>query len=167
MDCVCVPFRGWISKTNDLITFEQGMVVGARLTGLCLELHRYWVFHTRQFSVCIKNGPPPKWHPAILTQLCEALESTWASIPMERFRHLVESIPRQIEVVVRAKVAGGFNIMKMFLMFCRHRHTSTHTQLIIPLIEHLVSWSAYGHSLCFLYSCDTFNCIHSESVKCK
>jgi hypothetical protein len=29
------------------------------------------------------NGPPPKGHPANLTQLWEALESTWASIPVE------------------------------------------------------------------------------------
>jgi hypothetical protein len=40
-----------------------------------------------------------------LTQLWEALESTWASIPVERFRHLVESMPRRIEAVLRAK--GG------------------------------------------------------------
>ena len=39
----------------------------------------------KQFAVCIKNGPPPKGHPANLTQLWEALKSTWASIPVERF----------------------------------------------------------------------------------
>ena len=62
-----------------------------------------WAFHTQQFPVCIKNGPPPKGHPANLTQLWEALESTWASIPVERFRHLVESMPRQIEAVLKGK----------------------------------------------------------------
>ena len=46
--------------------FELGMVVG---TGLCQELQRYWVLHTQQFPVCIKNGPPAKGHPANLTQL--------------------------------------------------------------------------------------------------
>uniref|UniRef100_A0A4W5JDV5 HDGF like 3 n=1 Tax=Hucho hucho TaxID=62062 RepID=A0A4W5JDV5_9TELE len=45
------------------------MVVGARRTGLCQELQRFWVFHTQQFPVCINNGPPPKGHPANLTQL--------------------------------------------------------------------------------------------------
>ena len=35
-----------------------------------------WVFHAQQFPVCIKNGPPLKGHPANLTQLWEALEST-------------------------------------------------------------------------------------------
>ncbi|KAM9479246.1 protein furry homolog-like isoform 33-T40 [Salvelinus alpinus] len=43
------------------------------------------LFKAQQFPVCINNGPP------------NALESTWASIPVERFRHLVESIPRRIE----------------------------------------------------------------------
>ena len=38
-------------------------------------------------------------------QLWEALESTWASIPVECFRHLVESMPQRIEAVLRAK--GG------------------------------------------------------------
>ena len=37
----------------------------------------------------IKNGPPPKGHPANWTQLWEILESTWTSIPTE---HLGESI---------------------------------------------------------------------------
>ena len=53
--------------------------------------------------MCIKNGPPPKGHPANLTQLWEALESTWASILVEHFRHLVESTPRRIEAVLMAK----------------------------------------------------------------
>ena len=65
--------------------FELGMVVGARLTGLCQELQSCWVFHAQQLPVCIKNDPPPTGHPANLTQLWEALESTWASIPVEHF----------------------------------------------------------------------------------
>jgi hypothetical protein len=69
------------------------------------ELQRCWVFDAQKFPVCIKNGPPPKGHPANLTQLWEALESTWASIPAEHFRHLVETMPRRIEAVLRVK--GG------------------------------------------------------------
>jgi hypothetical protein len=57
--------------------------------------------------MCIQNGPPPKGDPVNLTQLWEALESTWASIPVEHFRHLVDYMPRQIEAVLRAKVWGG------------------------------------------------------------
>ena len=56
-------------------------------------------------SLCIKNGPPPKVHPANLTYLWKALESTGASIPVERFRHLAESMPQQIKYALRAK--GG------------------------------------------------------------
>ncbi|CDQ96164.1 unnamed protein product [Oncorhynchus mykiss] len=63
--------------------FEQGgMVVGARRTGWCQELQRCWVFHTQQFPVCIKNGPPPKRTSSQFdATVGEALESTWASIP--------------------------------------------------------------------------------------
>jgi hypothetical protein len=43
---------------------------------VCQELQLFWVFHAQQFPVCIKNGPPPKGHPANLIQLWEALEST-------------------------------------------------------------------------------------------
>ena len=75
-----------MGKTKYLSAFERGLVVGARHTGLCQKLQRCWVFYAQQFPVCIKNGPPPKGHPANLTQLCEALEATWASIPVERFR---------------------------------------------------------------------------------
>jgi hypothetical protein len=75
-----------MGKTQYLSAFEWGMVVGAERTGLCHELQRCWVFHTQQFPVCIKNGPPPKGHPANLLQLWDALESTWASIPVERYR---------------------------------------------------------------------------------
>jgi hypothetical protein len=68
------------------------------------------------FPMCIKNGPPPKGHPAHLTQLWEALESTWASIPVE---HFVQSIPRQIEAVLRAKGGGVlmFGILSVSLYY--------------------------------------------------
>ena len=84
-----------MEKTKDLSAFERGMVVGPRRISLCQELQRCWVFHTQQFPVCIKNGPLPKGHPTILTQLWETLELTWASNPVERFRHLVGSIATQ------------------------------------------------------------------------
>ncbi|CDQ76493.1 unnamed protein product [Oncorhynchus mykiss] len=48
---------------------------------------------SQQFPVFVKDGPLPKGHPANLTQLWEALESTWASIPVERFQPLVELLP--------------------------------------------------------------------------
>ena len=82
------------------------------------EVQRCWVFHAQRFPMCIKSGPPSKGHPANLTQLWEALETTWASIPVERFWHLVESMPWGIEAVLRAKGEGvQLNIRKVFLMF--------------------------------------------------
>ena len=96
-----------MGKTTYLSAFERGMVVGARHTRLFQELQSCCVFHAQQFPLCIKNGPPPKGHPANLTQLWEALESTWASIPVEHFRHLVEYIPQRIKAVLRGK--GGYN----------------------------------------------------------
>ena len=74
-----------MGKTKHWSAFEQGLVVGTKHTGLCQELQRCWVFHFQQFPVCIKNGPPPKGHPANLTQLWEALEATWPSLSGERF----------------------------------------------------------------------------------
>ena len=79
--------------------------LSAFLNGVCQELQRCWSFHAEQFPVCFKNGPPPKGQPANLTQLWEALESTWTCIPVELFRHLVESMPQQTEDVLTAK--GG------------------------------------------------------------
>ena len=94
-----------MGKTKYVIAFGQGMVVCARRTGLCQELQCCWVFQAQQFSGCIKNGSLPKGHPAYLTQLREALESVWASIPVERFGDLVLSMPQRMEAVLRAK--GG------------------------------------------------------------
>jgi hypothetical protein len=47
------------------------------------------MLHVQQFPVCIKNGPPAIRHPVNLTRLWKALESTWASIPVECFWHIV------------------------------------------------------------------------------
>ena len=96
-----------MGKTKDISVFEWGMVVGARRTGLAQELQHCWVSPARQLPVCIKNGPPPKGHTVNFTQLWEALESTSASIPVELFRHLVESMPQLIEAVLRA--IGGWS----------------------------------------------------------
>ena len=67
---------------------------------MCQELQHCWVFHAQQFPGCIKNGPPVN-----LTQLLDAFESTRASISVERFQNLIESMLQQTEAVLRAK--GG------------------------------------------------------------
>ena len=73
MDCVCAIQRVNGKDTN-VSVFERGMVVGPKRTCLYQELQRRWVFHAQQFPVCIKNDPPPKGHPAILSQLLKGLE---------------------------------------------------------------------------------------------
>ena len=110
IDCLCVPFRGWMSKTKYVSVLEQGMVVGASRTCLWQELKCCWVFHAQQFSVWIKNGRPPKGHPVNLTQLREALESTWATIPVER------CWPTPCRVNIR-KVFLMFGIVSVFSCF--------------------------------------------------
>ena len=70
---------------------------------MCQELQRCWIFHAQQFPVYIKNDPPPKEHPANLSQLWEALESAWASIYVERFRQLVESSPNKLKLFLGQK----------------------------------------------------------------
>ena len=99
-----------MGKTKYLSAFEQVMVVG-----LCHELQPCWVFHAQQFPVCIKNGPPPKGHPANLTPMLLTVLSTWASILWNTFDTFVESMLRQITAVLRAE--GQINI-KVFLMCC-------------------------------------------------
>ena len=98
---VCHSEGEWASPK---IEVPLNWVVGARRTGLCQELQRCWVFHGQKCPVCIKNDPPLKGHPANLTQLWEALQSKWASSPMEPFQHMVESMPRRIVAVLRANV---------------------------------------------------------------
>ena len=83
-----------MSKTKDLSAFEWGMVVGAGAPVCVKNCNAAGLFHSQQYTVCIKNGPAPKGNSANLTQLWEALESTRASITVERFQHLVKSMPR-------------------------------------------------------------------------
>ena len=97
--CTCAIQRV-NGNTNDLRAFDQGRVVGARHNGLNVSrtatlLGLLLGFHAHPFIVCIKNGPPPKGHAANWKQLREALESTCTSIPVEGFRHLVESTLRR------------------------------------------------------------------------
>jgi hypothetical protein len=100
---VCVCHSEWMGKTIYLSVVERGMVVGARHTGLCRELQCCWVFHAQQFPVCIKNGPPPKGHPANLTKLWDTLESIPCA-PMNRG-------------CSEGKKGVQLNIRKVFLMF--------------------------------------------------
>ena len=74
-----------MGKTKNVSAFERGMKVVGVL--FCVKnCNAAGFFLTQQIPVCIKNVPPTKGHPANLTQLWEASESTWASIPVEHFQ---------------------------------------------------------------------------------
>ena len=118
----------WMGKTKYWIAFERGMVVGAR--------------HT--VYVCIKNCPPPKRQPDNFTQLWEASVSTWASIPAEHFRHLVESMSDELRLFWMQN-GVQLSTRKVFLMFgtlsvylrCTgtiDRHTHGDTPCIPPIL---------------------------------
>jgi hypothetical protein len=55
--------------------------------------------------------------PATLTQLWEALESTWASIPVECSQHLGSPCPDELRLFWGQKKVQ-LDIGKVFLMFC-------------------------------------------------
>jgi hypothetical protein len=71
----------------------------------------------KPLPMCTKKGPPPKGHPSHLTQLWEILAPTRTSIPVELFRHLVESMPRWIEGC-SGQNGVQLNSRMVFLMFC-------------------------------------------------
>ena len=79
-------------------------------TQVCVKNCKVSEFFT-QFPMLIKSGPPPKGHPANLTQLWEALESIWASIPVECF------CPDELRLFLRAKGGLQLNIRKVVLTF--------------------------------------------------
>ena len=98
LDCVCVPFRGWMGKTKYLSAFERGMVVGARRTGLSVSRTAPLLsFSTLNSFLCVSRMVTDQ---RTSSQLDRTLESIgvkhWASIPVERFRYLVESMPRRM-----------------------------------------------------------------------
>ena len=98
-----------MGKTKDGSVFGgYGNVVDARRTGLSVSRTATLLGFTRSTVSHVYQEytwETPKGHPANLTQLWEALESTWSSIPVECFRHHVESMPSRIEATLRAK--GG------------------------------------------------------------
>ena len=104
--------------------------------------------------MCIKRRPPPKRHPDNLTQLWEALESTWAHIPVELVRHLVESIPQRIEAVLRAKEGVLLDIRKVFYMFC--------TLIVCHLADTFIQSS---NCILFLIGCHGWNQTHDPVEK--
>ena len=108
----CVPFRWWDKIFKCLWTGY-----GSRC-----QVHRFvsrtaMLLGFSRFPVCIKNGPPPKRHPANLTQLWKALDqhgpaSLWNALTPCRLHALTNWACSE------GKVRGvKLNISKVFLMF--------------------------------------------------
>jgi hypothetical protein len=114
-----------MGKTKDLSTFEQGMVRTAMLLG----------FSPSTVSMCIKNGPPRKGHSANLTQLWEALESRWASIP-GMLSTPCSPCPDELRLF-RGQRGVQLNIRKVFPMFCTLSIFSAGMSLLNLIIMYL------------------------------
>ncbi len=100
-----------MGKKEDLSDFERGMVVGARWAGLSISktadllgfspdlnpIEHLWDVVEREIRIMDVQ-------PTNLQQLRDAIMSIWTKISEECFQHLVESMPRRIKVVLKAKV---------------------------------------------------------------
>ena len=105
-DCVCVPFRGWMVKTHFLNAFEHLCANNCNAAG-CFTLNSFpcvsrTVHHPKDIQ--------PTWH-----NCGKHWSHNWASIPVERFWHLVEYAPTNWGSSEGQKVQ--LNIRKVFL-FC-------------------------------------------------
>jgi hypothetical protein len=114
-DMNCVPFRGWTGKTKYLSVFELGGRCQAHWFECVKNCNAAGLFMLNSI-LCIKNGSPPKGHPATLTQLWEALESTWASIHVWNAFDNLHALTNWSCSGVKGGVQ--LNSRTVFLMFC-------------------------------------------------
>ena len=112
------------------------MILDARRTGLSVSRTAMLLgFHSQQFPVCTMNYPPPKGHPANLTQL-------WGSIGVNMGQHHCGTLSTPCnQCLDKLRLFWGqkgvqLNIRKVFLMFCTlsvythycvYTHTHSHT----------------------------------------
>ena len=93
-----------MGKAKYLSALEWGMVVGVK------NCNAAGFFTLSSFFFVSRMVHHPKdIQPTLHNCGMEALES-WASIPVECFQHLVESMPRRIEAVLRTKGGGGVTL---------------------------------------------------------
>ena len=137
-----IVYVGEWARQHILKCLWTGNEVPGTPVWVCQELQRCWVYHAQQLLVYIKNGPLHKGHPVNLTQLWVALESTWASIPVERLRYLVES-----NAPTKSKLFWGLkgvqhNSRKVFLMFCTLSVFEPFKQITLYLYSTFQTWNA-------------------------
>jgi hypothetical protein len=108
---VCHSEGEWARQKS---AFERGMVEGARLSRTATLLG----FYTQPFPVCIKNGPPPKGHPANLTTVGSN------GVNMGQHPCGTLSAPCRVQALMNLTCSEGksggvqLNIRKMSVMFC-------------------------------------------------
>jgi hypothetical protein len=115
---LCTHIHRVNGQDKDLSALERGMIIGARRPGLSMLR----TTTLQGFSHSTVSGVYQEWSTTRRTssQLDTTVGSigvSWSSVPMERFQHLVESMPQQIETVLRSKWRVKLNIRKVFLMF--------------------------------------------------
>ncbi len=93
-----------MGKKGDLGDFECGMVVGARRAGLSISKTADLLGFSHTTFVVEWEIHIMDVQPANLQQLRDAIMSIWTKISEECFQHLVESMPRRIKAVLKAKV---------------------------------------------------------------
>jgi hypothetical protein len=106
MYCASVPFRGWMGKTKDWSAFERGMVVGSGAP-VCVKNCNAAGFFTFNSFQCVSRMVHHPKDIQTTWQLCEATDSTWASIAMECFGHLTSPCPDEIRLYWEQR--GGCN----------------------------------------------------------
>ena len=128
MDCVSVPFRRWTGKTKYWSASERGMVVGARCTSLCVSRTATVLGFSCSTFLCVSRMVH---HP-------KDIQPTWHNCGKHWSQHgpawnLIESMPRQIEAVLRI---NGLQLNFMYLIFISplfnqvgYLRTSSHFQL--------------------------------------
>ena len=116
VDCVYVPFKGWMGKTKYWVTFERVMVVGARRSGLCVKNCNAAGFFTLDSFPCVSRMVH---HPNDI--LYSQLDATVGSIGVNMGQHpcgtLLTPCPNELRMFWGQKVEQ-LNIRKVFLMFC-------------------------------------------------
>ena len=106
-----------MGKTKYLSAFERGMVVGARRTGLNVSRTGKPLGFSCSTVSCVYQ----EWSTTQRTS--SLLDTTVGSIGVNMGQNAfgtLQSMPQQIEAVLRAKGGGQLNIRKAFLMFCAH-----------------------------------------------
>ena len=133
MDCVCAPFRGCRIKTKYLSSFERGMVVGDRRTGLSVSRTAMLLGFSHSTVSCVDQ----ERHNAYRTS--SQLHRTVGSIGVNMGQYPCWTLSTPCRVHARTNWGCSEGKRVVFLMFCLlnvHPNTQTlYTQT--PIHTHM------------------------------